>query len=45
MEDIFEEIHNNFIQSEDFLSYMYELQNYCYDITIDPYIYNYEKNN
>ena len=45
MEDLFEEIHNEFIESEDFLSFIYELYNHSYDNSVNSYIYNYEKNN
>jgi hypothetical protein len=45
MEDIFEEIHNEFIESEDFLSFIYELHNNSCENSVSPYIYNYEKSN
>lgn len=45
MEDIFEEINNEFIKTEDFLSFMYELYNYSHEKDVNSYIYNYEKDN
>jgi len=45
MDDVFEQLHNEFIVSDDFLSFIYELNNYSYNNTVSPHIYKNEENN